>query len=129
LWRAKLRVSVRFVLSIAHKFGAHEEPEWDVSEEGLSFPDNFVVWRGIPRASKIASQPRELNQVGGNGSSPELLRISSSRKRNALAGALGEPLEKFSKAPVESDVSEFAAGEFPIDASLGWGSSGVINPT
>jgi hypothetical protein len=48
-------------------------------------------------------------------------------QRNALAGALGELFEKFSKALVESDVSEFAAGEFAIDPGLGLGSSGVIN--
>src|SRR5580658_7314572 len=48
-------------------------------------------------------------------------------QRNALPGALGELFEKFSKALVESDVSEFAAGEFAIDPSLGLASSGVIN--
>jgi hypothetical protein len=44
-----------------------------------------------------------------------------------VGGAPGELLEKFSKVLVESDVSEFAAGEFAIDPSLGLGSSGVIN--
>jgi hypothetical protein len=47
--------------------------------------------------------------------------------RNALAGNLGELLEEFSKALVESDVSESAAGEFAIDPCLGLESSGVIN--
>ena len=48
-------------------------------------------------------------------------------QRNALAGTLGGLLEEFSKALVESDVSESAAGEFAIDPCLGLGTSGVIN--
>lgn len=49
-------------------------------------------------------------------------------QRNALAGTLGELLEKFPESLVESGVSELAAGEFVIDPCLGLGSSGVINP-
>jgi hypothetical protein len=50
-------------------------------------------------------------------------------QRNALAGALGELLEKLSKPLVEPGVFELAAGEFAIDPGLGLGSSGVINCT
>jgi len=41
-------------------------------------------------------------------------------QKNALAGALGELLEKLSKSSVESDVSKLAVGEFAIDPCLVW---------
>jgi len=47
---------------------------------------------------------------------------------NALAGALGELLEKLSESLVESDVCELAANEFAVDPCLGLGGGGVINP-
>ena len=49
-------------------------------------------------------------------------------QRNALAGALGELLEKFSESLVEPDVCELAANEFAFNPCLGLGGGGVINP-
>jgi len=48
-------------------------------------------------------------------------------QRNALASAVGELLEKFSKSLVEPDVSEFAACEFAIHPAFGLGSRGMID--
>jgi hypothetical protein len=48
--------------------------------------------------------------------------------RNALAGTLGELLEKFSESLVESDVCELASNEFTLNPCLGLGCGGVINP-
>jgi hypothetical protein len=49
-------------------------------------------------------------------------------QRNALANAIGEPLEKLSEALAESDIAELAADKFTIDPGLGLGGVGVINP-
>ena len=49
-------------------------------------------------------------------------------QRNALAGALGELLEKFSESLVKPDVCELAANEFAFNPCLGLGGGGVINP-
>ncbi|HEY6264681.1 MAG TPA: hypothetical protein VIW93_07755 [Candidatus Acidoferrum sp.] len=48
-------------------------------------------------------------------------------QRNALAGALGELLEKFSESLVEPDVCELATNKFTFNPCLGLG-GGVINP-
>ena len=63
------------LLPITHKFSSDEESELDVSETGKSIPDELAPWWRIIRTGKVASQPRKLNEVGGNGSSPEWLRI------------------------------------------------------
>ena len=49
-------------------------------------------------------------------------------QRNALAGTLGELLEKFSESLVESDVCELAANELAFNPCLGLGGGGLINP-
>jgi hypothetical protein len=47
-------------------------------------------------------------------------------QRNALAGALGELLEKLSESLVEPDVCELAANKLAFNPCLG---GGVINPS
>src|SRR6266481_2009219 len=49
-------------------------------------------------------------------------------QRNALAGALGELLEKFSESLVKPHVCELAANEFAFNPCLGLGGGGLINP-
>ena len=49
-------------------------------------------------------------------------------QRNVLANSIGEPLEKLSKALIESGIAELAADKFTIDLGLGLGGGGVINP-
>jgi hypothetical protein len=53
---------------------------------------------------------------------------SPGKPKNALAGALGERLEKFSESLVEPDVCELAANEFAFNPCLGLGGGGVFNP-